>query len=188
MKRLIFNVHLVLRFHCLVRQAKFGIKQVTLVNFLLFKVNHHHNKNSYKSRLSFFLGSKRFLITVGGNSTTGKCLDIAGGDAILHSQIQLFRCHGKENQQFEFHRDGTIRVMGKCLDIPDSQAYDHQGVQLFDCRANQKNQEFMIDTDNRIHVMGKCLDVPNGQFVNNNPLQLFRCHTLASQRFYFAIV
>lgn len=186
MKRLIFNVHPVLRFHYLVRQAKFGIKQVTLVNFLLFKVC---SSLSYLKIVSLsIVGSKRFLITVGGNSTTGKCLDIAGGDAILHSQIQLFRCHGKENQQFEFHRDGTIRVMGKCLDIPDSQAYDHQGVQLFDCRANQKNQQFMIDTDNRIHVMGKCLDVPNGQFVNNNPLQLFRCHTLASQRFYFAIV
>ena len=134
------------------------------------------------------LASKRFLITVGGNRTTGKCLDVAGGDATIHSQVQLFRCHGKENQQFEFHRDGTIRVMGDCLDIPGSEAYDHQGIQLFDCHSGQPNQQFVIDGDNRIHVMGKCLDVPNGEVVNNNPLQLFRCHTLASQRFYFELL
>ncbi|CAF1147478.1 unnamed protein product [Rotaria sordida] len=126
---------------------------------------------------------RRFLITVGGNTTTGKCLDVAGGNAELHSQIQLFRCHGKQSQQFELHRDGTIRIMGKCLDIPDSKAYDHQSVQLFHCHSAQENQRFIIDAQNRIHVMGKCLDVPNGQIVNNNPLQLFRCHNEASQRF-----
>ncbi len=127
--------------------------------------------------------TKRFLITVGGDVITGKCLDIAGGSGVSHSQIQLFRCHGKENQQFELHLDGTIRSMGKCLDIPDSEAYDHQGVQLFDCRPSQENQRFELDPLNRLHVMGKCLDVPNGEIVNNNPLQLFRCHHQASQRF-----
>ncbi|CAF3988575.1 unnamed protein product [Rotaria sordida] len=126
---------------------------------------------------------RRFLITVGGNTTTGKCLDVAGGNAELHSQIQLFRCHGRQSQQFELHRDGTIRIMGKCLDIPDSKAYDHQSVQLFHCHSAQENQRFIIDAQNRIHVMGKCLDVPNGQIVNNNPLQLFRCHNEASQHF-----
>ncbi|CAF1969046.1 unnamed protein product [Rotaria magnacalcarata] len=127
--------------------------------------------------------SQRFLIVIGGNTTTGKCLDIAGGDAVLHAQIQLFRCHGKQNQQFELNHDGSIRIMGKCLDIPDSRAIDHQSIQLFHCRSAQENQIFTIDGENRIHVMGKCLDVPNGQIVNNNPLQLFRCHDQASQRF-----
>jgi hypothetical protein len=131
----------------------------------------------------FLIASKRFLITVGGNTTTGKCLDIAGGNGQRHAQIQLFRCHGNKNQQFELGLDGTIRSMGKCLDIPDSEAYDHQGIQLFDCRPGQQNQRFVLDSLNRIHVMDKCLDVPNGQIVNNNPLQLFRCHLLASQRF-----
>ncbi|CAF3427307.1 unnamed protein product [Rotaria sp. Silwood2] len=127
--------------------------------------------------------NKRFLITVGGNTTTGKCLDIAGGSRAIHSQVQLFHCHGNENQQFELPSDGTIRVMGKCLDIPDAKAYDHQVVQLFNCRSAQENQRFVLDSQSRIHVMGKCLDVPNGQIVNNSPLQLFRCHDQASQRF-----
>ncbi|CAF1210241.1 unnamed protein product [Rotaria sp. Silwood1] len=127
--------------------------------------------------------SKRFLITVGGSVTTGKCLDVAGGNGELHSKIQLFRCHGKESQQFEFHPDDTIRIMGKCLDIPDAKAYDHQSVQLFHCNPSQENQRFVRDQQNRIHVMGKCLDVPNDAIVNNNPLQLFHCHDQASQRF-----
>ena len=131
----------------------------------------------------FFLASKRFLITVGGNTTTGKCLDIAGGGSAVHSRIQLFRCHGNTNQQFQLHGDGTLRIMGKCLDIPDSNAVDHQGIQLFTCRSRQANQRFFFDEQNRIHVMGKCVDVPNGDIVNNNPLQLFRCHQQASQRF-----
>ena len=132
---------------------------------------------------SFFVAPKRFQIATGGNTTTGKCLDIAGGVAVDHAQLQLFRCQRNSNQEFEFHHDGTIRVMGKCLDIPDSVAYDHQGVQLFDCRPDQDNQQFLLDTINRIQIMGKCLDVPNGEVVNNNPLQLFRCHEQASQRF-----
>ncbi|CAF5095469.1 unnamed protein product, partial [Rotaria sp. Silwood1] len=97
--------------------------------------------------------SKRFLITVGGSVTTGKCLDVAGGNGELHSKIQLFRCHGKESQQFEFHPDDTIRIMGKCLDIPDAKAYDHQSVQLFHCNPSQENQRFVRDQQNRIHVM-----------------------------------
>ena len=111
-------------------------------------------------------------------------MDVAGGESELHARIQLFRCHGKENQQFELGDDGTLRVMGKCLDIPDSYAVDHQYIQLFNCRARQNNQNFVFDNQNRIHIMGKCLDVPNGSMVNNNPLQLFRCQNqTSSQRF-----
>ncbi len=131
----------------------------------------------------FLVEHKRFLIAVGGDRTTGKCLDVADGSGALHSQIQLFRCHGELNQQFELHQDGTIRIMGKCLDIPDSSAYDHQGVQLFYCRPGQENQRFIIDHENRIHVMGKCFDVPNGEIVNNNPLQLFQCRNQGNQQF-----
>jgi glucosylceramidase len=131
----------------------------------------------------FLVVHRRYLITVGGDRITGKCLDIAGGSGEIHSQIQLFRCHGEENQQFEFHYDGTIRIMGKCLDIPDSRAVDHQGVQLFYCRPGEENQRFAIDAENRIHVMHKCLDVPNGEIVNNNPLQLFECKHQANQHF-----
>ena len=123
------------------------------------------------------------MITTGGNTVTGKCLDIAGGNDVDHAQLQLFRCHGNPNQQFELHHDGTIRAFDRCLDIPNSAAYDDQGVQLLDCRPYQQNQHFLLDAQNRIHIMGKCLDVPNGEVVNNNPLQLFRCHDQASQRF-----
>ena len=134
------------------------------------------------------LASKRFLISAGGNRTTGKCLDVAGGGSAIHSRLQLFRCHGNVNQQFQLHGDGTLRVMGKCLDIPDSKAIDHQGIQLFHCRAGEVNQRFFFDEENRIHVMNKCLDVPNGEVVNNNPLQLFRCHQEDSQRFLLSLL
>ncbi|CAF1029361.1 unnamed protein product [Rotaria sordida] len=126
---------------------------------------------------------QRYLIVAGGDTQTGKCLDIAGGESELHAQIQLFRCHGKENQQFQLNKDSSLRVMGKCLDIPDSNARDHQSIQLFTCRPEQQNQQYLFDQQDRIQVMGKCLDVPNGNIVNNNPLQLFRCHNQLSQRF-----
>ncbi|CAF1523424.1 unnamed protein product [Rotaria sp. Silwood1] len=129
------------------------------------------------------VNKQRYLIVAGGDTQTGKCLDIAGGKSELHAQIQLFRCHGNENQQFELNNDNTLRVMGKCLDIPDSNARDHQYIQLFTCRPEQQNQQYSFDQQDRIHVMGKCLDVPNGNVVNNNPLQLFRCHNQQSQRF-----
>jgi len=127
---------------------------------------------------------QRFLITTGSTgSSKEKCFDVAGGTSQLHAQIQLFRCHGKENQLVELPGDGTIRIMGKCFDIPDSYAVDHQAIQLFTCRPGQPNQQFTFDTQNRIHVMDKCVDIPNGEIYDNNPLQLFRCHNQASQRF-----
>lgn len=60
----------------------------------------------------------------------GKCLDVRGGSAADGTEIILWTCNGRRNQDWEIV-DGEIRgLAGKCLDVRDNHSGNGAAVVL----------------------------------------------------------
>jgi hypothetical protein len=110
-----------------------------------------------------------------------KCIDVEHGSTANGTPIDLYDCHGTNNQVMQFYEDGTIRVMGKCLDVPHGNSADGTLLDLWDCHGGP-NQTFVWAADDTIQVLGKCLDLPHGNTSNLTPIELYDCHASPNQR------
>lgn len=107
-------------------------------------------------------------------TTQGECLDIHGNDG---KTLIRHHCHGKNNQQFVFFDDLSIRQNNKCLDVAGE---DHQAgtrVILHTCHGKKNQQWYQDGSQIRSVMHGLCLDAKNSiislQVCNRSPSQQF---------------
>ena len=70
----------------------------------------------------------------------GYCLDDRGNSASNGGVVQVWRCNGLPNQQWQVMSDGTIRINGLCLDAPDHGITNGTKVQLWACTGRPNQQ------------------------------------------------
>ena len=118
----------------------------------------------------------------------GKCLDAKKRE--MRSKgggIQLWKCHGKQNQLWTLKDGLLVSAGGTCLDVKAKRANsDGADVQLWKCHG-KPNQRWRIVNGQLINEAGgRCLDAKkNAMHKNGGGLQLWRCHPVRQQRWHF---
>jgi hypothetical protein len=107
------------------------------------------------------------------------CMDAEGNGAELSRPLQLFHCHGRENQRWTFaeQSDGSSEILcvgGLCMDVQGQRTSSGSPLQLYTC-AGTPNQKFRHNIDGRLQELqtGKCLTV--AELVDKSPLFIDTC-------------
>ena len=102
-----------------------------------------------------------YVLHASGNQSL--CVDAKGDKPADGTQLELYGCHGKENQRWTFENRGqnasSIHGIGNlCIDVTAGASADGSPVELYACN-NQKNQGWRHFEDGRIRELqtGKCL-------------------------------
>lgn len=113
------------------------------------------------------------------NLNQGLCLDATGDKPQAGTRMELYGCHGRENQRWTFQdraqdSSSIVGIGGLCIDIIGGQTADGTPAELYPC-GQQKNQGFRHFEDGRIRELqtGKCLTVATG--AAGSPLAIARC-------------
>jgi hypothetical protein len=113
------------------------------------------------------------------NPAGGRCFDVNGGNI-----LQIYDCHGGNNQKFVQRTDGTIfnPPTGKCLD-GSSLIITYQ-VFLNTC-TGAANQVFQYRADGTIYspAGNLCFDLEYGGTANATKVMLYTCHGMGNQVF-----
>ena len=127
---------------------------------------------NYSGDASYAPASSTATITVGSAPTVtyrgtirlykmGYCLDDRNNSSSNGAVVQIWRCNGLANQQWEVFSDGTIQHNGLCLDATRNGTANGTKVELWACNggANQKwdTRNWRIHYDNPAAV-NKVLD------------------------------
>ncbi|MFI9011428.1 RICIN domain-containing protein [Actinosynnema sp. NPDC053489] len=123
----------------------------------------------------------------GGNA---RCLDAdLGTIGTDGTKVQLWECHGDDNQLWTFEPHGLIRnnQSGRCLDA-ELAGTPHNGtkVQLWTCHGDE-NQVWDYDADRQVlvnYLSGRCLQADPGT-ANGTGVSLRDCQDRADQRWSF---
>ncbi len=120
----------------------------------------------------------------------GKCLDVQGADPTDGTPVNIFGCHGGENQTWRLDLTSVpqrvVGIGGKCL-IPD---FDHPSgdirVVIGECGGPDDLWQLVTTGHARPSVLihaetGLCLDVEGAVPDDGTPTQLFECHGGAHQ-------
>jgi hypothetical protein len=107
------------------------------------------------------------------------CVDAAGDRPQKHTPVQLYACHGRENQRWNFtpgaNGAATITgVAGLCLDIHGTLPKEGATAQLYPCH-DAGNQQFSLDPEGHLREVatGKCLTVERA--ANRAPIFVAPC-------------
>ncbi|MFF5973124.1 endo-1,4-beta-xylanase [Streptomyces sp. NPDC012769] len=113
---------------------------------------------------------------------SGRCLDVPGAVTTDGTQLQLWDCNNRTNQQWTHTTSGELRVYGdKCLDAAGTG--NGAKVQIYGCWGGD-NQKWRLNSDGTIVGVqsGLCLDAAAGGTANGTPIQLYSCWNGANQR------
>ncbi|MEU8403108.1 PHB depolymerase family esterase [Nonomuraea sp. NPDC048892] len=113
---------------------------------------------------------------------SGRCLDVPSAATADGTQVQLWDCNGRANQQWTATAAGELRIYGgKCLDAAG--AGNGAGIQIYACHGGA-NQRWRLNADGSITGVqsGLCLDAVGQGTANGVRLQLYTCHGGANQR------
>jgi hypothetical protein len=91
------------------------------------------------------------------------CVDAKGDKPADRTTLELYGCHGKENQRWAFedraqNASSIVGIGNLCIDVTEAKTADGSPTELFKCGA-QKNQGWRHFEDGRIRELqtGKCL-------------------------------
>ncbi|MFJ4776379.1 RICIN domain-containing protein [Streptomyces sp. NPDC088762] len=90
----------------------------------------------------------------------GKCVDVKDGSTQDGAIVQLYNCHGGNNQMWVLEPDKTIRSMGHCLDVQYAKTENGSRLGLNSCHG-AANQQFELLPGGKLRSVhsGKCVDV-----------------------------
>ncbi|MFF6794102.1 endo-1,4-beta-xylanase [Streptomyces filamentosus] len=113
---------------------------------------------------------------------SGRCLDVPGSATADGTQVQLWGCNNRTNQQWSTTASGELRVYGdKCLDAAGTG--NGAKVQIYSCWGGD-NQKWRLNSDGSIVGVqsGLCLDAVANGTANGTLLQLYTCWNGTNQR------
>ncbi|MEU2236202.1 endo-1,4-beta-xylanase [Streptomyces vietnamensis] len=113
---------------------------------------------------------------------SGRCVDVPNSSTTDGTQVQLWDCNGRTNQQWTLTSAGELRVYGdKCLDAAGTA--NGSKVQIYSCWGGD-NQKWRLDSDGSIVGVqsGLCLDAAGGGTANGTLIQLYTCWNGTNQR------
>ncbi|WP_433544435.1 endo-1,4-beta-xylanase (plasmid) [Streptomyces sp. CA-294286] len=113
---------------------------------------------------------------------SGRCLDVPGAGTTDGTQLQLWDCNNRTNQQWTHTAAGELRVYGnKCLDAAGTS--NGSKVQIYSCWGGS-NQKWRFGSDGSVVDVrsGLCLDATAGGTANGTTIQLYSCSHGANQR------
>ncbi|MFD9568717.1 endo-1,4-beta-xylanase [Streptomyces sp. NPDC059982] len=113
---------------------------------------------------------------------SGRCLDVPGAATTDGTQIHLWDCNNRTNQQWTYTAEGELRVYGnKCLDAAGSG--NGVKVQIYSCWGGD-NQKWRLNSDGSIVGVqsGLCLDATGNGTANDTLIQLYSCSNGNNQR------
>ncbi len=119
-------------------------------------------------------------------SQRGMCLDVADGRLRPGAAVQLYACHGRENQRFSWGRGGEIVTPNQlCLDIQNANQADGARLIVWNC-SGARNQRWHARGGTIVSQLnGKCMDVFEGQFRNGQPVVAWSCNGGPNQRWWW---
>ena len=119
-------------------------------------------------------------------SQRGMCLDVADGRMRPGAAVQLYACHGRENQRFSWGRGGEIVTPNQlCLDIQNANQADGARLIVWNC-SGARNQRWHARGGTIVSQLnGKCMDVFEGQFRNGQPVVAWGCNGGPNQRWWW---
>ncbi len=115
----------------------------------------------------------------------GKCIDVAGRQAIDGSQLQLWDCDTAASEQWTFAGNGTVRALGKCMDVAWGSTSNGARVQLTTCNGSTAQQFVLNSAGDLVNPQAnKCVDVADWSSANGARLQLWDCAGSANQKWW----
>lgn len=115
----------------------------------------------------------------------GKCIDVAGRQAIDGSQLQLWDCDTAASEQWTFAGNGTVRALGKCMDVAWGSTANGARVQLTTCNGSAAQQFVLNSAGDLVNPQAnKCVDVADWSSANGARLQLWDCAGSANQKWW----
>ncbi|MEV6329213.1 endo-1,4-beta-xylanase [Streptomyces sp. NPDC051909] len=113
---------------------------------------------------------------------SGRCLDVPGASTTDGTQLNLWDCNNRTNQQWTYTAAGELRVYGdKCLDAGGTG--NGTKVQIYSCWGGD-NQKWRLNSDGTIVGVqsGLCLDAVANGTANGTLIQLYSCWNGGNQR------
>ncbi|MFD3664037.1 endo-1,4-beta-xylanase [Streptomyces sp. NPDC058659] len=113
---------------------------------------------------------------------SGRCLDVPGASTTDGTQVSLWDCNNRTNQQWTHTAAGELRVYGnKCLDAAGTG--NGTKVQIYSCWGGD-NQKWRLNSDGSIVGVqsGLCLDAIANGTANGTLIQLYSCSNGGNQR------
>ncbi|WP_189801214.1 endo-1,4-beta-xylanase [Streptomyces tanashiensis] len=113
---------------------------------------------------------------------SGRCLDVPGAGTADGTQLNLWDCNNRANQQWTYTAGGELRVYGdKCLDAAGTG--NGAKVQIYSCWGGD-NQKWRLESDGSIVGVqsGLCLDAAGNGTANGTLIQLYSCWNSGNQR------
>ncbi|MEV6728425.1 endo-1,4-beta-xylanase [Streptomyces sp. NPDC051364] len=113
---------------------------------------------------------------------SGRCLDVPGASTTDGTQLNLWDCNNRTNQQWSHTAAGELRVYGnKCLDAAGTGSGTK--VQIYSCWGGD-NQKWRLNSDGSIVGVqsGLCLDAAGNNTANGTLIQLYSCSNGSNQR------
>ncbi|MFD3579798.1 endo-1,4-beta-xylanase [Streptomyces sp. NPDC058644] len=113
---------------------------------------------------------------------SGRCLDVPGAGTTDGTQLQLWDCNNRTNQQWTYTAAGELKVYGnKCLDAAGTG--NGSKVQIYSCWGGD-NQKWRLNSDGSIVGVqsGRCLDAAASGTANGTLIQLYSCSNGSNQR------
>ncbi|WP_405705726.1 endo-1,4-beta-xylanase [Streptomyces sp. NBC_00069] len=113
---------------------------------------------------------------------SGRCLDVPGASTTDGTQLNLWECNNRTNQQWSYTAAGELRVYGdKCLDAAGTG--NGTKVQIYSCWGGD-NQKWRLNSDGSIVGVqsGLCLDAAGTGTANGTLIQLYSCSGGSNQR------
>ncbi|SEB79569.1 endo-1,4-beta-xylanase [Streptomyces sp. TLI_105] len=112
---------------------------------------------------------------------SGRCLDVPGAATADGTQVQLWDCNNRTNQQWTYTAAGELRVYGdKCLDAAGTG--NGAKVQIYSCWGGD-NQKWRLNSDGSVVGVqsGLCLDAAAAGTANGTLIQLYSCWNSGNQ-------
>ena len=115
----------------------------------------------------------------------GLCLDSLGGTNASGTRQGIYTCLQADTQSYEWHPDGTVRLMGKCLENQNGVNADSNPVIINDCSGSSSQQWIMNDDMSvRNPATGKCLDNQGGTANLGSVVAIHTCNTNPNSQYW----
>jgi hypothetical protein len=115
-----------------------------------------------------------------------KCLDVKGSNTANGTEVLLWPCHGRANQQFTWRSNGELRVMDKCVDA--TRGTDGTGLVINSCNGAASQKWTATAAGELRGVNGKCIDVAGWNTADGAPLVMWQCKASLNQQWDATLV